>query len=90
MRNASVVGEEVLDEAAAAHASAEKLIMQLRGMDAGDAAYDGKIVALSEVILQHVDKEEREIFPKARNKKLDLPVLGRIIPTPKQELAAQA
>jgi hemerythrin superfamily protein len=90
VRNAGVVGEEVLDEAAAAHGSAEKLIIQLRGMDAGDAAYDGKIVALSEVILQHVDKEEREIFPKARNKKLDLPVLGRIISTRKQELAAQA
>jgi hemerythrin superfamily protein len=90
MRNAGVVGEEVLDEAAAAHGTAEKLIAQLRGMDAGDASYDGKIVALSEVILQHVDKEESEIFPKARNKKLDLPVLGRIIATRKQELVAQA
>jgi hypothetical protein len=40
--------------------------------------------------LQHVDKEESEIFPKARNKKLDLPVLGRIIATRKQELVAQA
>jgi hemerythrin superfamily protein len=88
VRNAGVVGEEILDEAAAAHGSAEKLITQLKGMDAADAAYDGKIVALSEVILQHVDKEESEIFPKARNKKLDLPVLGRIIASRKQDLAA--
>jgi hemerythrin superfamily protein len=59
-------------------------------MDTGDALYDGKIVALAEVILQHVDQEEREIFPKARNKKLDLPVLGRMMATRKQELAVQA
>jgi hypothetical protein len=40
--------------------------------------------------LQHVDKDKSEIYPKARNKQLDLPVLGRIMATPKQELAAQA
>jgi hemerythrin superfamily protein len=90
VRKEGVVGEELLDEAAAAHGNAEKLIAQLRGMAAGDAVYDGKIVALAEVIMQHVDKEENSIFPKARNKKLDLPVLGRIMAARKQELAAQA
>jgi hemerythrin superfamily protein len=90
VRSAAVVDEEVLNEAAAAHGNAEKQIAQLRRMDAADASYDGKILALSEVILQHVDKEESEIFPQARNKKLDLSVLGRIMATRKQELAAQA
>jgi hypothetical protein len=30
--------------------AAQKLVTQLRGMDAGDAAYEDKIVPLSEVI----------------------------------------
>jgi hemerythrin superfamily protein len=90
VRNAGVVAEDILNQAVAAHGSAEKLIAQLRGMDAGDASYDDKVVALSEVIVHHVDQEESEIFPNALSKKLDLPVLGRIIATRKQELAAQA
>jgi hemerythrin superfamily protein len=90
VRNAGKVEERMIDEAVAEHGSAEKLILQLRRLEADDPSYDAKVEALAAVIEHHVEREEKEIFPHAHRARLDLPVLGRIMATRKDELAAGA
>jgi len=82
-REASEETEDMVDEAVVEHASAKDLIAQVQEMDPGDDLYDAKVKVLGELVEHHVEEEEKEMFPKLRELKLDLARLGA-------EMAARA
>lgn len=79
VRRASKEIEDVIDEATVEHASAKELIAQIFAMEPSDDLYDAKVKVLSEQINHHVQEEEGEMFPKARDANLDLASLGEEI-----------
>ena len=86
VRNASKKNDDIIDEATVEHASAKSLIAQILAMEPSDDLYDAKIKVLSEQIDHHVQEEESEMFPKARNAKIDLVALGTQIAARKEEV----
>ena len=83
VRGNSKEAEEMVEEAIVEHASAKDLIAQIQEMDPGDDLYDAKVKVLGELVDHHVEEEEKEMFPKMKELKLDLQALG-------QEMAARA
>ncbi len=80
---------DLLDEAVVEHAAAKDLIAQIEAMRVGDDLYDAKVTVLGEQIEHHVEEEETELFPEARESDLDLEALGARLATRKAELTAQ-
>ncbi|MFC5512759.1 hemerythrin domain-containing protein [Massilia jejuensis] len=87
-REASEETEDMVDEAVVEHASAKNLIAQILEMDPGDDLYDAKVKVLGELVEHHVEEEEKEMFPKTRQLKLDLVALGREMQARQQEIEA--
>ena len=87
-REASEDTEDMVDEAVVEHASAKDLIAQIMEMDPGDDLYDAKVKVLSEMIEHHVEEEEKEMFPKTRQLKLDLKALGEEMQARQKEIEA--
>jgi hemerythrin superfamily protein len=88
-RDAAVDGD-LLDEAEVEHAAAKDLIAQIRAMSPDDELYDAKVAVLGEYIDHHVDEEEGEIFPRCRERKMDLAGLGAALAERKSDLLAEA
>jgi hemerythrin superfamily protein len=87
-REASEDTEDMVDEAVVEHASAKDLIAQIMEMDPDDDLYDAKVKVLSEMIEHHVEEEEKEMFPKTRQLKLDMEALGEEMKARQQEIEA--
>ena len=87
-REASEDTEDMVDEAVVEHASAKDLIAQIMEMDPDDDLYDAKVKVLSEMIEHHVEEEEKEMFPKTKQLKLDLKALGAEMQARQQEIEA--
>ena len=87
-REASEETDDMVDEAVVEHASAKDLIAQIQEMDPGDDLYDAKVKVLSEMIEHHVKEEEEEMFPKARELKLDMAALGEEMQMRQKEIEA--
>ena len=90
-REASKASEEtddMIDEAVVEHASAKDLIAQILEMDPDDDLYDAKVKVLSELVEHHVEEEEEEMFPKARELKLDMAALGQEMQMRQKEIEA--
>ncbi|MCG2584412.1 hemerythrin domain-containing protein [Massilia sp. TS11] len=68
--------DELLDEAEVEHAGAKDLISQLEVMYPGDDHYEATVAVLSEEVERHIETEELNIFPAARQARLDLNELG--------------
>ena len=66
VRGNSKEAEEMVEEAIVEHASAKDLIAQIQEMDPGDDLYDAKVKVLGELVDHHVEEEEKEMFPRAR------------------------
>ena len=67
------IGDDVLmDEALKEHAEAKKIIQQIQGMKANDAALDDAVKQLGKLIDMHVQEEREQIFLKASYAALDL------------------
>jgi hemerythrin superfamily protein len=81
---------DVVDEAVVEHAAAKDLIAQIQEMDPDDELYDAKVKVLSEQIEHHVQEEEKEMFPKAKQSGMDLEALGQEMAGRKQELQASS
>lgn len=82
--------DDLLDEAEVEHASAKQLIAEIQAMKSGDRLFDAKVTVLGEYINHHVEEEESEMFPEARDSDLDLKALGVQLEERKAELMAQA
>ena len=87
-REASEETDDMIDEAVVEHASAKDLIAQILEMDPGDDLYDAKVKVLSELVEHHVEEEEEEMFPKARELKLDMAALGQEMQMRQKEIEA--
>ena len=87
-REASEDTEYMVDEAVVEHASAKDLIAQILEMDPGDDLYDAKVKVLSELVEHHVEEEEKEMFPKTKQLKLDMQALGQEMKARQQEIEA--
>ena len=81
--------DDLIDEAQVEHASAKQLIAEIEGMKVGDALFDAKVKVLGEYINHHVQEEEKEMFPEARDADLDLKALGEQLARRKEELMAK-
>lgn len=86
VRAASRDNEDIIDEAFVEHASARELIAQLLDMEVGDELYDAKIKVLGDQIRHHIEEEEGDMFPRARDADLDLGALGEQIAQRKTEV----
>lgn len=69
---------ETLLEAIEEHGIVDRLVSELKGMDAKDDRYEAKLKVLIEAVRHHVKEEEREMFPAARElfEKEELAELG--------------
>jgi hemerythrin superfamily protein len=82
----AISDDDLMDEALVEHAGAKDLIEQILEMDPSDELYDAKVKVLSEQIDHHVEEEETDMFPKARESNLDLVALGAELAARKHEL----
>jgi hemerythrin superfamily protein len=80
---------DLLDEALIEHSAAKELIAQLEEMSPGDELYDARVTVLGEQIEHHVKEEEGEMFPKAKEAKIDGKALGAQMTQRKSELMAE-
>jgi hypothetical protein len=78
-----------MDEAEVEHASAKDLIAQIGEMDPEDDMFDARLKVLGEYVNHHIQEEEKEMFPKARNAKVDLKTLGDEVQARKEVLFAE-
>ncbi|MGZ6141888.1 MAG: hemerythrin domain-containing protein [Myxococcales bacterium] len=58
--------EDLLQEAVEEHLSVKRIIADLLEMDPAEAQFDAKIAVLKEQVERHVEEEEGELFPKAK------------------------
>ena len=86
VRAATKKNEDLVDEATVEHASAKDLIAQIMEMEATEELFDAKVKVLSEMIEHHVEEEEKEMFPKAREAGLDMEALGQQIAERKAQI----
>ena len=80
---------ELIDEALVEHAAAKQLLDEIESMEVGDQLLDAKVKVLGEQIRHHVQEEEKELFPKLKNGKLDEKSLAEQMSALKQELLAE-
>jgi hemerythrin-like domain-containing protein len=68
---------ELINEAEVEHGTAKYLIRQLLPTNKNDVRFCAKLAVLREYVKHHMDVEEKEIFPKVKQAKLDLPALAQ-------------
>lgn len=86
----SIEDQDLLDEAAVEHASAKQLIAEIESMSPDEELFDAKVKVLGEYVMHHVQEEEQEMFPEARESDVDLRVLGAQLSKRKAELMKKA
>ena len=80
---------ELIPEAQVEHESLKMLISQVEGVEPDGEMYDARVKVMSEYVKHHVKEEQNEMFPKARETKLDMVELGALMLQRKEELKAQ-
>jgi hemerythrin superfamily protein len=68
---------ELLHHAVEEHLSVKRVLAELLDMEPSDAAFMRKIDELEELVRDHVEDEEMELFPQVRESDIDLEALGR-------------
>ena len=81
--------EDVMNEAAVEHETAEMLIEQLENMDGDDPNYHATFTVLGEYVKHHIKEEHGEMFPAAKKAKIDLDALAERMRSRKEELAGE-
>ena len=81
---------DLMFEAEIEHNRAKTLIRQLERMKPSDPRYGPTFTVLCEYVDHHAKEEEKEMFPKARRKKVDLQRLGKQIMARKLALEKRA
>jgi hemerythrin-like domain-containing protein len=69
------------------HAVMKDLVSQIEDMEEVDELFEAKMQVVGELMRQHINEEEGEIFPKLERTSLDLDMLGEQLATRKHELA---
>ena len=82
--------QDLMFEAQIEHTSAKTLIRQLERMKPGDPRYAPTFTVLCEYVDHHAKEEEKEMFPKARRRKVDLRGLAKKIVARKLTLERRA
>ena len=77
---------QMVQEAIQEHAEAKELIAHIQGMSGDDPDLDSTIGLLQKAVLHHVDEEEREMFPKARQGDANLTALYEQLADRKEQL----
>lgn len=77
---------DLIDEAVVEHMGAKALISQIEAMRPDQPLYDAKVKVLAEQIHHHVEEEESELFPEAREAGMDLEAIGAELAIRKAEL----
>lgn len=77
---------ELVPEANVEHGSVKDLIRMVEGVEPGGDEYEARVKVMGEFVRHHVKEEQNEMFPKAKNSKLDLIALGEQMFNRKQEL----
>ncbi|MFL6696033.1 MAG: hemerythrin domain-containing protein [Vitreoscilla sp.] len=85
---AALKDKELVPEAQVEHASLKELIAQVKDKEPDGEMFDAKIKVMSEYTKHHVKEEQNEMFPKAKNTRLDMKELGERIAARKEELMA--
>ena len=85
---AALKDKELIPEAQVEHASLKELIAQVKDKEPDGEMFDAKIKVMSEYTKHHVKEEQNEMFPKAKNTRLDMKELGARIAARKEELMA--
>ena len=80
------VGGQIMNEADEEHHVAKVLIAELDSPDGGGNHRDAKFTVLSENVRHHIQEEENEMMPKARELDIDFVKLGDQMKTKKQQL----
>jgi hypothetical protein len=80
------VGSKLMNEADEEHHVAKVLIAELDLSDRRNDHRDAKFTVLAESVRHHIQEEENEMLPKAREVKLDFEALGRQMLARKKQL----
>ena len=81
--------EDLMNEAAVEHETAQMLIEQLENMGPDDPNYFATFTVLGEYVRHHIKEEQNEMFPAARKSGIDLAALGERLRARRDELPAQ-
>ena len=86
---AALKDRELVPEAIVEHATLKEFIAKVDGKLPDGDMFDAQIQVMGEYVKHHVKEEQNEMFPKARNSKLDMMELGRRMAERKQELLGE-
>jgi hemerythrin-like domain-containing protein len=78
-----------VDEAYVEHFLVKSLIARFETLKAGDRGFDATFKVMSELVRQHIEEEEGELFPALRRTGSDLAALGKKIAARKEALQAK-
>jgi len=78
--------QKMVQDAIQEHAEAKELIAHIEGMAADDKDLDDTVALLRRAIEHHVEEEEREMFPQARQSDVDLGRLREQLADRKEQL----
>lgn len=81
--------KKLVPEAIVEHQSIKDLIAQVKDAEPDAEMVDAKMKVMSEWVKHHVKEEQTEMFPKAKQSKVDLKALGEELAARKQELMAE-
>ncbi len=79
---------ELVPDASFEHATLKALIAQVKAIEPDGEMFEAKIKVLSEYVKHHVEEEQDEMFPKARETRLDMVALGAKMAARKKDLLA--
>lgn len=85
----AVDDDDLMDDAEIEHAAIRDLIDRIDVMRLDDEHYDATVTALAEKVVRHIQEEETEMFPMARESTMDMQALGAKMMERKMELMAE-
>lgn len=73
---AARIDPSLVEECQMEHEEADQLILQIKNLDAVDPQCDDLFQQLADAVLEHIENEEGQLFPKIAESDIDLEALG--------------
>ncbi|MCE4538663.1 hemerythrin domain-containing protein [Pelomonas sp. P7] len=86
---AALKDKELVPEARVEHDSVKALIAQVQDKEPDGEDFDAKVRVMGEFVKHHVKEEQNEMFPKAKDSRMDLVELGERMAALKEQLTLQ-